>query len=125
MKYKSRYSPGKDVTIHNLIIEVVCENKARTENKELPTFFWKLKEWASYFKSQLRKCHQLSKTHGAEKLLSFVKKNNIYSLHAKWIDDALSKFDHKDVSEKQETIQVVKQEEIKLPQKKAKWLKGL
>lgn len=92
-KYPSKYSLEKEITCVQYIIEIVCENEAKRKNVDLPIQFWKIKKWANFYKSQLRQCHKLAKKHGESKLLSFVKKNRIYSLHAKWIDEALLKFE--------------------------------
>ena len=98
MKFLSRYSNGKEVTIRQYTIEIICENKARFKKIDLPTRFWTLKEWADYYKSQLRRYDSLSKSHSANKILAFIKRNNLYSLHAKWIDEALDVFQFEEPS---------------------------
>ena len=89
--YDSKYSPGKKISGLKLIIELVCENKAQLDSVELPPRFWKNKEWETYYKSQLRAASKLCKEFGENRVLSFVIKNKIYSLYAKWIRDAISK----------------------------------
>ena len=76
--YYSRFSPGKKVSVFHIILEIVCENKAKKENKDLPTFFWKLPDWERFYKSQLRAVSKLCNKHGDEKVYSFVKKVKIY-----------------------------------------------
>lgn len=94
--YQSRYSPGKNVSGFHLILEVVCENKAKKDKKDLPTFFWRLPEWEKFYKQQLRACSKLCKNHGESKVLAFIKEKNIFSLNAKWIDEALSEYSFKE-----------------------------
>lgn len=56
-RYPSKYSPQKYVTAAQYICELICEKKAASEGKTLPTFFWRLKEWKSFFSSNLRITH--------------------------------------------------------------------
>lgn len=83
--YPSRYSPGKLVSAAQYIVEFVCEKKAKREGKDLPTQFWQLKEWATFYRSQIHTANQLVKKHGAEAVIAAVKNPKgfwMYSLRA-------------------------------------------
>ena len=90
-RYPSRYSPQKFVTAAQYILELVCEKRALKDKKELPIKFWNLPEWASLFKSQLRKCHALLKQYDEKAIIAAIKGSNIYSLHAPWITQECDK----------------------------------
>lgn len=87
-KYPSRYSPNKLVTPAQYIIELICERNAAQRQADLPIKFWELPEWASFYKSQLRKCHSLLKIFSSEaiiKALEDKRLKTVYSLFAPWI----------------------------------------
>lgn len=82
-KYPSKYSPGKYVSEMQYIIEMVCERNAAQTQRELPIKFWELPQWASFYKSQLRKCQALLKKYSSEailKTLNDYRCNKAYSL---------------------------------------------
>ena len=89
-KWDSNYSPGKKISTHQYILEIVCGNLAKKEGNELPLFFWKLKDWKWKYIKQSNRCKFLREKHGELKLLDFVNKKNIWSLMPDWIDEALS-----------------------------------
>jgi hypothetical protein len=60
-RYESKYSPQKYVTATQYIIELICEKRAAFDHKELYIQFWKDKQWAYFFKKNLRKVHLLLK----------------------------------------------------------------
>lgn len=87
-RYPSRYSPKGWVTGAQYIAEILCENKARKENKELPTKFWELDEWAKFYKSQVYTAYALVKQYRPEAIISVLKdpkQRNTYSLRAPWL----------------------------------------
>lgn len=87
-KYPSHYSPGGFCTFAQLIVELICEAKARVEQKALPLQFWKLPEWAKYYKSQVRTANKLAKTYHETAILRVLrepKNSKTYSLNAKWL----------------------------------------
>ncbi len=89
-KYPSKYSPNKWVTGSQYIVELVCERKARKDKKDLPTQFWKLKEWATFYRSQVNTANSLVKKYGVEAVIAALKnKNNywMYSLRAPGFED--------------------------------------
>ena len=96
-KYYSRYSPEKKISPHQYVIEFICENKAKKDRVDLPTHFWKIPKWEKYYKSQLRACVKLCDRHGHSKVLAFVKERKIYSLFAKWLDEAIGNFQFSEV----------------------------
>lgn len=89
-KWTSKYSPKKQVSTHQYILEIVCENFARRNNKELPFHFWKLKEWKWNYIKNSHKCKELREKHGDLKVLDFVIKKRIWSLQPSWIEEALT-----------------------------------
>lgn len=96
--YPSRYSPNKNVTAAQYILELICEKKAKTQQKDLPIKFWNLPEWKKYFKTQLRKCHSLLKKYDERAIISALKDRRakkIFSLHAPWLDDIIKEHDNK------------------------------
>lgn len=83
-KYLSRYSEGY-VSAGQYITELICEKKATSLKKELPVRFWKLDEWASYFRNQIGSAHKLLKQFHEKaiiKALNNPKARSIYSLRA-------------------------------------------
>ena len=89
-KYPSRYSPGGWVTGAQYIIELVCEQRARFEHKDLPVQFWNLDEWAKFFSSQTRACHKLLKTYDAKVIIGVVKQKKIRNLMPKWVANVVA-----------------------------------
>lgn len=91
-KVDSKFSPNKKIREDQYIAELICENSAKKSKIQLPTKFWKLPEWASFFIIQLKHARKLIDKHGFDKTVSFIRAKNIYSLNAKWIDESLSKY---------------------------------
>jgi hypothetical protein len=93
--YPSRYSPGGWVRSDQYIIELICEKKARHDNKDLPIQFWKEKEWAAFFRSQLRKCKSLLNSYSSEAIIKGLQDKRswkIYSLYAPWLLDIIDEY---------------------------------
>jgi hypothetical protein len=90
-KYPSRYSPDKFVREDQYIIELVCENKAKSLGKDLPVKFWLLPEWSGFFRSQLRRCKGLIENYSSEAVIRALKETRCYSLHAKWLLPIINK----------------------------------
>ena len=90
-KYKSLYSPNKEIRANQYIIEIICKNKAAANKISLPLEFTKLPEWAQFYKSQLRKCNEYLEKYHELILIKVIKDKNIYSLYAKWIDREFQK----------------------------------
>ena len=112
--YPSRYSDRKGehdiawVTARQYIVELICENKAAQDNKELPSSFYiKVKEdhpayelnlwWKKFFKQQIynRALGKLIKDHGVDKIIAFLKDNKyITSLRPKWVHERIDKYQY-------------------------------
>ena len=106
-RYPSPYSPGKFVTAAQYIIELICENRAASLKKDLPTQFWKDKEWQSFYKMQLRACHKMLKEYDERAIIKALKDDRCrktWSLRAPWLKEI--------IKEKQAEIEVKKQKDI-------------
>lgn len=91
-KYPSRYSPGKQVSAPQYIVECLCEKKAKKEGKDLPTQFWILPEWAKFYRSQIATANSLVKKHGEAIVLAALKNPKaswMYSLRCPGFDGIL------------------------------------
>ena len=95
-KYISKYSNGKSVTAAQYITELICENKARIDNKDLHYRFWNNKEWSSFYKSQIFTAHRLLKKHSAKAIILAIKDKKcyrIYSLRSKFLVPVVKKYE--------------------------------
>tara|TARA_R110002020_G_scaffold443394_1_gene654619 strand:+ start:1137 stop:1631 length:495 start_codon:yes stop_codon:yes gene_type:complete len=113
--YPSRYSDKKGehdiawVTARQYIVELVCENKAAQDNKELPSSFYVKVEkehsayelnlwWKKFFKQQIynKTLGNLIDEHGVDKIIAFLKENKyITSLRPKWVHERIDNYDYK------------------------------
>lgn len=85
MNYISKYSNGKEVTSAQYITELICENKARKEKKDLHFRFWTNKEWARYYRDQIATANKLIKKYKEQAIVAALKHKDaekIYSLRA-------------------------------------------
>lgn len=85
MKYISKYSNDKEVTPAQFITELICENKARKEKKDLHYRFWTNKEWARYYRDQIATANKLLAKYEANAIIRALKNQKaekIYSLRA-------------------------------------------
>jgi len=83
--YPSKYSNGKLVSAAQFITEIICENKAVRDKKDLHYRFWTNKNWAAFYRSQIATAHKLLKQFEAKaiiKALKNIKASKIYSLRA-------------------------------------------
>ncbi len=86
MKFPSKYSNGKDVSAAQFITELICENKAKIDKRDLHFKFWNNKEWASFFRNQIASANKLLKNYDAVDIIRALKTpkgQKIYSLRAK------------------------------------------
>jgi hypothetical protein len=121
-RYHSRYSQGF-VTAAQYIIELICEKKARTENKDLPIFFWRLPEWEKFFVFQTRPANSLLKKYSADSIIkSLLDKRTwkTYSLYAPWLIPIIEEYEklRKIIPEDYKPIEVIEQDEFILQVKK-------
>jgi len=88
---ESKYSPGKKVSFQQYIAEIICENSARKSKTSLPLKFWKLKEWAGFYRANLGNIQKLCNTYGHVCVLKFVQDKKIYALLKiyDWMHDEL------------------------------------
>jgi hypothetical protein len=85
MKYISKYSNGKEVSAAQYITELICENKAKQEKKDLHYKFWTNTEWASYYRNQIATANKLCKSYNDQAIIRALKNpkaQKIYSLRA-------------------------------------------
>jgi hypothetical protein len=85
MKYLSKYSNNKSITEAQYIVEIICENKAKLENKDLYFRFWTNKEWSKYYRDQIATANKLVKKYSAKAIIQALKNpkaSKIYSLRA-------------------------------------------
>lgn len=85
MKYISKYSNGKNITAAQYITEIICENKARKEKKDLHFKFWTNKEWSAYYRNQIATANQLVLKYDEQAIIRALKSKEaekIYSLRA-------------------------------------------
>lgn len=104
-RYPSRYSPKVDkdgfawVTGRQYIVELLCENKATKEKKELPRGFYtqelNLIPWQQFYQQQInnRSLTKLILTHTVDKIIAFLKDHrHVISLRPKWVHNKLNEF---------------------------------
>jgi len=84
-QYLSKYSNDKLVSPAQYITELICENKAKKDKKDLHYRFWLTKEWEMYFRNQIATAHKLLKKYGDVAIVRALKDqraSKIYSLRA-------------------------------------------
>lgn len=84
-KYLSKYSNGKMVSAAQYITELICENKAKIEKKDLHYRFWTSKEWAKYYRDQIATTNKLLQKYDPKAIINALKdsaSSKIYSLRA-------------------------------------------
>jgi hypothetical protein len=84
-QYPSKYSNGKSVSAAQYITEIICENKAKQDGKDLHYRFWVTPEWDKYYRNQIASAHSLLKKYSdiaIVKSLKNPKASRIYSLRA-------------------------------------------
>lgn len=85
MKYISKYSNGKTVTAAQYITELICENKAKKEKKDLHYKFWTNNQWSKFYRDQIATANKLVKQFNEQaiiKAIKNIKAEKIYSLRA-------------------------------------------
>lgn len=85
MKYISKYSNDKMVTAAQYITEIICENKAKKEGKDLHFRFWTNKEWSAYYRNQIATANKLVAKYPEKAIINALKDKRaekIYSLRA-------------------------------------------
>jgi hypothetical protein len=85
MKYISKYSNGKTVTAAQYITEIICQNKATLEKKDLHYKFWTNKEWSKFFRNQIATANKLISKYSEKAIINALKNpkaSRIFSLRA-------------------------------------------
>ena len=85
MNYISKYSNGKEVSAAQYITELICENKAKQEKKDLHYRFWSIKEWSKFYRNQIATANKLVKKYNEQAIIRALKTKDgerIYSLRA-------------------------------------------
>lgn len=103
-KYISKYSNGKTVSAAQYITELICENKAKIEKKDLHYRFWTSKEWSKYYRDQIATTNKLLQKYDAKAIINALKDSaasRIYSLRAPHLISIIDK--HQNLLEKQNT----------------------
>jgi hypothetical protein len=93
-KYISKYSNGKHVSPAQYITEMICENKAKIDKKDLHYRFWTNKEWSAFFRNQIATANKLIKTYGDKAIIKALKNDRaakIYSLRSPVLLDIIKK----------------------------------
>ena len=87
--FPSRYANDTWVTPAQYICEYICEKKAQQDGKDLPHHFWQLKEWQTYFRSQVNTANKLLKKYEVKAIVAALKDKRTfrtYSLRAPWLE---------------------------------------
>jgi hypothetical protein len=94
MKYISKYSNDKAVTAAQYITELICENKAKIEKKDLHFKFWISKEWSKFYRDQIATANKLLKKYEPRAVINALKdvsSSKIYSLRAPHLTGIIDK----------------------------------
>lgn len=84
-KYPSKYSNGKTVSGAQYITEIICENKAKKDNRDLYFRFWTEPYWEKFFRNQIASANKLIKIYDPIDIAKALKSNSgqkIFSLRA-------------------------------------------
>lgn len=84
-KYPSKYSNGKNVSGAQYITEIVCENKAKREKRDLHFRFWTEPYWEKFFRNQITSANILIKSYDPIDIAKALKTSSgqkIFSLRA-------------------------------------------
>lgn len=84
-KYPSKYSNGKSVSAAQYITEIICEQWAKKNKKDLHYRFWLNKEWSAYYRNQIASANKLLQKYtdtAVIRALTNTKASKIYSLRA-------------------------------------------
>lgn len=84
-KYPSKYSNGKEVSAAQFITEIICEHKAKIDNKDLHYRFWTTPYWAKFYRNQISSAHKLIKKYNEKAIIAALKlqeSSRTYSLRS-------------------------------------------
>jgi len=92
MKYISKYSNNKEVTAAQYITELICENKARVDKKDLHYKFWTNKTWSKFYRDQIATTNKLLLNYDPKAIINAIKhpsSKNTYSLRSRYLLDII------------------------------------
>lgn len=101
-KYTSKYSNGKSVSAAQYITEIICENKAKKDKKDLHYRFWTTKYWERYYKDQIASAYKLLKKYDTKAIINALKSDQgqkVYSLRAPFLEPIIVQMQEKIDSE--------------------------
>ncbi len=107
-KYKSKYSNGKTVSAAQYITEIICENKAKTNNQDLHYRFWVTKEWSQYYRNQIASANKLLSKYSDIAIVKALQKpesKKIYSLRAPHLIPIIEQ-EEKILAQRNETLSI-------------------
>lgn len=84
-KYPSKYSNGKSISAAQYITEIICEQWAKKNKKDLHYRFWVNKEWSAYYRNQIASANKLLQKYTDTAIIRALgnpKAAKIYSLRA-------------------------------------------
>lgn len=90
----SKYSNGVKVSDAQYITEIICENYAKKNKKDLHYRFWLDKTWAKFYRSQIATANKLLKKYLARDIISALLSDEgrrIFSLRAPHLEDIIEK----------------------------------
>lgn len=90
----SKYSNGVQVSDAQYITEIICENYAKKNKKDLHYRFWLEKSWSKFYKSQIASANKLLKKYRADDIISALLSDagrKIFSLRAPHLNDIIEK----------------------------------
>lgn len=84
-RYPSKYSNGKQVSGAQYVTEIICENKAKKDKKDLHFRFWIEPYWEKFFRNQIASANKLIKSYDPIDIAKALKTSagqKIFSLRA-------------------------------------------
>jgi hypothetical protein len=87
-KYISKYSNGKEVTAAQYITELICENKAKKDGKDLHYRFWTTNYWEKFYRNQIASANKLLEKYEAKPIIAAIRSTQgqkIFSLRAPFL----------------------------------------
>jgi hypothetical protein len=107
-RYPSKYSNGTFITAGQFITEMICEKKASIQRKQIGQHFWKLPEWASFYRQQILAANGLLKIYSEKAIIAALQSKpayRIFSLRAPHLDAI--------IEAEQRKIDLVNQQRVK------------
>lgn len=90
----SKYSNGVQVSDAQYITEIICENFAKKNKKDLHYRFWLEKSWSKFYKSQIASANKLLEKYKADDIISALLSDagrKIFSLRAPHLGDIIDR----------------------------------